>query len=111
MLGPNRLKLYTYALVDFDYKSHICSVRLDGQGKNAPPLYTIRQCTPSDWVVLKASIPIALVSQQPGLMPKFTAWDLVLSPSVNQALVISFAVCIDWFRVVLKTETMMQTFE
>lgn len=109
IMGPNRLKLYIFALVDFNLKTHICTVKLHGQGKDSPPLYTCRQCNPSQWVVLKGAgpspQPIALVSQEKGLMPKFTAWNLCVSPNVNQALIISLTVCIDWFVLVMKKES------
>lgn len=98
------MKLYVYAGIEFDERTLIGSVKLGGQGKNSPPLYTIRQCSKTVWAVKKNEVPVILITQGKGLMPKFTAWELVASPGVDPALVIGLTISIDWFCKVCSVE-------
>lgn len=102
--GPNNIKLYIYAGIEFDKRTLIGSVKLGGQGKSSPPLYTIRQCSKTVWVVKKSEVPIIQCTQVKGSMPKFSAWELVASPGVDPALVIGLTISIDWFCKVCSME-------
>jgi hypothetical protein len=76
-----------------------------GQGKKDQPLYTCRQCDEKTWVIKKhGQGVIAQITQVKGLMPKFTSWDVNMSPGVDAAFICCLANIIDWFVVVLKKQ-------
>jgi hypothetical protein len=47
---------------------------------------------------------VAQITQLKGLMPKFTSWDVTMSPGVDAAFVCCMANIIDWFVDVLKKQ-------
>jgi hypothetical protein len=103
--GPNKLELYTFASIEFDYDTHVCSIKIVGQGKNDTPLYSCRQCDKETWVIKKhGQGVIAKITQVKGLMPKFTSWDVTMSPGVDAAFICCMANIIDWFVDVLKKQ-------
>jgi hypothetical protein len=103
--GPNKLELYTFASIEFDYDTHVCSIKIVGQGKDDTPLYSCRQCDKETWVIKKhGQGVIAQVKQVKGLMPMFTSWDVTMSPGVDAAFICCLTNIIDWFVDVLKKQ-------
>lgn len=98
--GPNNLDLYNYASIYFDYDSRVGSIKVAGQPKDDPPLYTVRQCTQSVWVVKRQGIPMICITQVKGLMPKFASYQTVMSPGVEAVFAIALTYICDAFRVV-----------
>lgn len=102
--GPPFCKvMYPYASVEFNLETNVASVKVAGQGKGDPPLYTIRQCNAKVWVIKRRDIVCAAIESVRG-MAKLSCYKVLLCAGTDPALMSLLASCIDSFLETAKTQ-------
>eukprot|EP00522_Entomoneis_paludosa_P016880 CAMPEP_0172464096 /NCGR_PEP_ID=MMETSP1065-20121228/49350_1 /TAXON_ID=265537 /ORGANISM="Amphiprora paludosa, Strain CCMP125" /LENGTH=288 /DNA_ID=CAMNT_0013220237 /DNA_START=62 /DNA_END=929 /DNA_ORIENTATION=+ len=97
-------QMYPFASIEFDLQRNVANVRIAGQGKEDPPLYTLHQCNEKVWVVKKRNDVCAAIDSARGMGRSFTCYRVLVCAGANPALMSLLTHCIDSFLVTAKKQ-------